>query len=144
MNKKLYLLLLGMMMLALAACGGGEEASNDADAGPELVRMTVKGFDTFDFDPETISVPAGSNVTITLDNEGALEHNWLLVPADADPLTASDTDVINQATTGSVAGGQTGRVTFSAPEPGTYQFICNIAGHAAGGMVGTFVVEAAQ
>lgn len=144
MNKKVYLLLLAVMMFALAACGGGDTADTNTDTGPELVRVTVKGSDTFDFDPDSISVPAGSNVTITLDNEGALEHNWLLVPADVDPMVASEDHVINNATTGSVAGGNTGRVTFTAPEPGTYQFICNIAGHAAGGMVGTFVVEAAQ
>jgi nitrite reductase (NO-forming) len=140
MKRITCLFILALIAISAVACGGGGAAES---AEPELVRHTVQGFDNFEFNPTSLTVPAGANVTITLENEGALEHSWLLVPADLEPTTATEADVINGAS-GNVPAGESGRISFTAPEPGTYQYVCHIPGHAAGGMVGTFIVEAAQ
>ena len=122
---------LAAMALLLAACGG--------DSGP--VALNFEGNDTFQFTPASASVDAGAQVEVTLTNVGALEHSWVLVSEGTDVATASDADAINNSATGTVAPGGTGSVTFTAPEAGTYQFICTIAGHAAAGMVGTLTVN---
>ncbi|NIP28213.1 MAG: multicopper oxidase domain-containing protein [Phycisphaerae bacterium] len=125
---------LAAMALLLAACGGGDEES-----GP--VALSFEGSDTFQFIPASASVSAGDEVEVTFTNTGALEHSWVLVAGDADAATVTDADAINNATTGTVAGGETGTVTFTAPDAGTYQFVCTIPGHAAAGMVGTLTVN---
>lgn len=137
MKRMTCLFLLALVAMVTAACGGGAPES----AVPQQFRQTVKALDSFDYDPPSLTVPAGANVTITLENVGALEHSWLLVPADMEPATVTEADVLNGATSGNVAAGESTRISFTAPEPGSYQFVCHIAGHAAGGMVGTFTVE---
>ena len=87
-----------------------------------------------------MGTPAGAPVTVLFNNTGALEHNWELVAGDADPLTVTPEDTINGATSGVIAGGTTATFSFTAPAPGTYQYVCTVPGHAAGGMVGTFTV----
>ena len=137
MKRITILLVFAVVVLALSACGGTSESRASA---PELIRISVKANDSFEFDPGTITVPAGANVTISLENEGALEHSWTLVSNEIDPVEATDADAINEAASGNVAGGETARFSFVAPEPGEYQFVCTIPGHAAAGMVGTFMI----
>lgn len=128
----IFTIVLAAMALLLAACGGGDD-------GP--VALSFEGSDTFQFTPSSASVSAGDEVEVTLTNAGALEHSWVLVSGDADAATVTEADAINNASTGTVAGGETGSVTFTAPDAGTYQFVCTVPGHAAAGMVGTFTVN---
>ena len=120
------------LALLLAACGGDE---------PAAASLTFEGNDSLQFNPATASVPAGSEVTVTLNNAGALEHSWTLVGNDADVATVTDADAINSASTGTVAGGASDTLTFTAPAAGTYKYVCTVPGHAAGGMVGTLTVQ---
>jgi uncharacterized cupredoxin-like copper-binding protein len=121
------------LALLLVACGGDDEA--------ETASLTFEGNDSLQFNPATASVPAGSEVTVNLNNTGALEHSWTLVANDADVATATEADAINSASTGTVAGGASDTLTFTAPAAGTYKYICTVPGHAAGGMVGTLTVN---
>ena len=127
----ILMLVLAAAVLLLAACGG--------DSGPTA--LSFEGNDTFQFTPTSATVSSGAEVEVTLTNVGALEHSWVLVAGDADAATVTDAAAINGATTGSVAGGQTGSATFTAPAAGSYQFVCTIPGHAAAGMVGTLTVN---
>jgi plastocyanin len=78
------------------------------------------------FDPDGITIPADTDVTITLTNDGAAIHDFY--QPDLDVKTAdlspgdSDSVVINLA-------------------PGTYQFWCAIPGHKDAGMTGTITVQ---
>ena len=136
-NLYVFVLAIGAIAL-LAACGGGEPP---APAQPDPVTLTFVGTDDFAWDPGTVTVQTGQEVTVVLDNQGALEHNWILANANVDVATASDADALYGANAGYVQGGETGEVTFTAPGPGEYLYICTVAGHAAGGMVGTITVE---
>lgn len=123
------------LALLLVACGGGDENGN------ATASLTFEGNDSLQFNPATASVPAGADVTVTFNNTGALEHSWTLVTNNADVATVTDAEAINGATTGTVAGGASNTLTFTAPAAGTYTYVCTVPGHAAGGMVGTLTVQ---
>jgi uncharacterized cupredoxin-like copper-binding protein/mono/diheme cytochrome c family protein len=90
--------------------------------------QTVELHDIF-FDPKEITIPANTEVTITLVNKGAAPHTF-------------DIDALN-VHSGEVAPGATTTVTINAPA-GDYDFYCAIPGHKEAGMVGTLhVVEGA-
>ena len=136
MKRVLFVLMLIIAAAFLAACGGGgEEAS-----GPEPVSFTVTGDDAFVYDPASLSVATGAEVTLTFKNIGGLDHNWILVTEDTDVLTVTDASAYAGITAGMTTGGTEKTFTFTAPEPGTYKYVCTVAGHAAGGMVGTLTV----
>jgi uncharacterized cupredoxin-like copper-binding protein len=131
--KRLTLIVTGLVLvILLAACNG--------TAAPQPVTLTFDGNDAFQFIPPNESVPAGAQVTVTFNNVGVLEHTWTLIPPGVDPLIATEMDMLGTAGSGVLAGGESATFTFTAPEPGSYTFVCTIAGHAAGGMVGTLTV----
>jgi uncharacterized cupredoxin-like copper-binding protein len=134
MKRLMMFVTIVALALLLVACGGGDDE-------PEAASLTFEGNDSLQFSPATASVPAGSEVTVTLNNTGALEHSWTLVGNDADVATVTDADAINSASTGTVAGGASDTLTFTAPAAGTYTYVCTVPGHAAGGMVGTLTVQ---
>ena len=78
------------------------------------------------FDPSDITVRVGQPVTIVLTNDDTLNHQFSI-----DALNVK-TDVIGPNKTVSV--------TFTPSQPGDYQFICPLPGHAQLGMVGTLHV----
>lgn len=123
------------IILLLAACGGGEPA------GPEPVSYTVAGFDDFRFEPADLTATEGAEVTINFENQGVLEHSWVLVGQGVEPENATLEDALAGATSGIVPAGETQTFTFSAPPAGTYTVVCTVPGHALGGMVGTFTVN---
>jgi glucose dehydrogenase/plastocyanin len=78
-----------------------------------------------DFNPAAFSIPAGTDVPVSLPNNGALPHNFSI-----DEL-GIDVDV---------AAGDTGSTTINAAA-GEYQYYCNVPGHRGAGMVGTLTVD---
>lgn len=133
------LFLLIFLSLALVACGG-EAAEEAAPSGPGQISITVTGNDAFNFEPADVTVQTGSMVTVEFINQGTLEHAWVLIPADLDPLQATEDDAIGTANSGTIGAGETETFRFIAPEPGEYQIVCPVPGHVAGGMVGTLTV----
>lgn len=76
------------------------------------------------FDPAEITVPAGE-VTFVVTNDGAVVHDFVIEELGVNI-------VLNP--------GETGEATVTV-EPGTYEIICTLPGHAVAGMVGTLIVE---
>ncbi len=131
----------------LAACGGGGESS---DSGPESITLDVVMNDIYygdsptnADDPPTWTVSAGAEVTVNLQNNGALEHNWAIVKPGSEvpiPFIEADHADIIQYDTGLNAAAETSTVVISDPlQPGEYQIICTVAGHYPG-MQGRLVV----
>jgi plastocyanin len=83
------------------------------------------------FDLETIRVPAGSRVTITLENEDADPHNIAVYDSRAAEQEIFVSDTI--AGRGTETSG-----SFDAPPPGEYFFRCDV--HPVT-MTGDFIVE---
>ena len=59
-----------VLSMALAACGGS------SSSGGNTLNITMTDFA---FAPNTWSVAAGSTVTVTLKNNGAVQHNWTVM-----------------------------------------------------------------
>ena len=131
-----------------ASTGQGEMATAESSgsmAGP-VDLGTTKTLDTFVFEPNAWETTAGAETTLELDNSaGTQEHTWVLLNAgvtrdDALTITEADTDKITFNM--KVPAGQTASETFTAPAtPGEYVVVCDVAGHAAGGMIGTLTVK---
>ena len=136
MKRLAILLAMALLALFAVACGGGAESS-----GPEPVTLDFTGYDEFRYDPTSVTVNTGSQVTVNFENVGVLEHNWMLAASTVDPAEASEGDALGGATSGLIPGGTTKSFTFTAPPPGTYQILCTVPGHAAAGMRAEFTVQ---
>jgi azurin len=123
------------------------------------VNVGLTGNDLMQFNINEIRVKAGQEVTLTLRHIGKLDikvmgHNFVLLKpgvsipefsvqaAEAgeplDWIPAGGKDVIVH--TKMIGGGQSTSITFTAPEAGTYDYICSFPGHSAL-MKGKFIVE---
>ncbi len=105
----------------------GDEASADegaSDDGASGETVTVTSIDIA-FEPAELTIPANTDVTFALPNDGAAPHNFTI-----DELDIS----IDQAP------GESHEVNINAP-PGTYEYYCNIPGHKEAGMHGVLTVE---
>ncbi|MEX2355723.1 MAG: cupredoxin domain-containing protein [Thermaerobacterales bacterium] len=78
------------------------------------------------FEPDSITVPADSELTLVIPNEGTLEHNFMLEEMGVDQ---------------DVPAGEERTVTFTANQAGTFTFFCNVPGHKELGQAGTLHVE---
>jgi plastocyanin len=100
-------------------------AAGEAPGGEAAAEtVEVVSLDIF-FEPEAVTIPADTDVTFTLPNEGVTPHNFSIDELDID---------VDQAP------GETQEVVINAPA-GTYEYYCNVPGHKAAGMVGTLMVE---
>ena len=116
------------------------EALSACSSGPAKISVTTTDMK---FDPLTWTLPAGKEVELTMKNDGALEHEWVLlkkgmevtIPFDADDEAKVFWEIEANA-------GQTVTGKFTAPtEPGDYEIVCGLAGHIEHGMVGTLTVK---
>lgn len=101
-----------------------EAAGSPQASGSSPTDVTVVSVD-IDFNPNEFIIPANTDVTVTLPNEGVAEHTFVI-----------DELEINV----SIAPGATETVTINAPA-GTYTYYCDVPGHRAQGMEGTMTVE---
>ena len=112
-----------VIVSALAACSGGDDASEPADGngggGTATVTDGAVEITAADlaFDATTIEATAGEDFTITLVNDDSAPHNISLYSEEGgDQIVLGDT----------AEAGQTVTVDVSALEPGTYYFQCDI------------------
>jgi plastocyanin len=108
-----------------ASPGASPEASPAASPAAGGSALTVNAID-INWEQKELSIPADTDVTITVVNKGILQHNFVV-----DELQV-ESDLLN--------GGETTDVTFKAPA-GTYEFYCSVPGHKEAGMVGTLTVQ---
>ena len=132
MNKK-YVLLSLVFAFVLASCGG---------SGPSTtIDVTLA---EFTFTPNTFTSPAGQEITLNAQNNGAVVHEFVImklgesVGEDFGP--EDEGNIFWQV---EVDPGKNVSVKFTAPtEPGEYQVVCGTKGHYAAGMIGTLTVVA--
>ena len=134
MKTKLLSLLL-LTTLILSACGQNKPSTEIN------VDMT-----DFAFTPNQYQVPAGQQITLHVQHDGTVEHDFIIMKYDTTVGEHFDEeDQPNIYWQIKVQPGQSETLTFTAPEqPGTYQIVCGMAGHVEAGMVGQLEVVAPQ
>ena len=112
--------------------------------------------DQMKFDKKIIRVNSNQKVTLTLNHNGrfpasSMGHNFVLIKKDVDvneyalrAAGARNSEYVPEgdneiAYTKMLGGGESDTITFDAPEPGTYVFICSFPGHYQL-MMGEFIV----
>jgi len=135
----------------LTACGGGGasgptgSSAPAAGSGPAITLAIGSAGDDSRFDKETLVAPAGSKITLTFSNKAKPEtnrqFNWVLVKPGTqlkvvnDGLTEgeangfvkpNDPNVI--VATKLLKAGESDSVTFDAPAPGDYPYVCTYPG----------------
>ena len=128
---------------------------------PDEVRLevdTAAEATVFKYAQTALEAPAGSKITLKLNNKTTAKdevgHNWVLVQPGqeesvlANGLKAGDSkDWLNSkdpsviAHTKLIEGDDSTSVTFKAPPPGTYTFLCTFPEHHAGGEKGTLIIK---
>ena len=118
-------------------------------AAPSAARVIeISGNDQMQYSVTAITATAGESLKVVFTNAGtlpkeAMGHNWILLKAGTDVMAfatdsmmAKDTDYIAPkhkdkviAFIGVQGPKKSGEVTFTAPAPGVYNYICSFPGH---------------
>ena len=114
-----------------AATPAAAPAGTPAAASGAAQSVTITAHDIF-FDPKEVTIPANTDVTLILPNEGVTMHNFSITDHKNENLPFAPIDV-------DLNPGETKQVTINAPA-GSYYFFCNVPGHEAAGMFGTLKV----
>ncbi len=125
--------------MTLGACGGSDSSSSDGAA----VTVTMGSPDEYSMVPEPAEVAAGT-VTFTVVNDGAMEHEMVVVETDKGAANlgmengeADETGAVDEIVLGP---GEQGELTVDLAS-GKYALVCNLPGHYAAGMYADFTVN---
>ena len=119
------------VLVLAAACSSAPAASTSISVAAR----------EFAFTPTSWTVPAGKVITIAFQNNGASEHEWVIIKDKVQLATEADfREDLVYFEVEALPPGQSVTETFTSPAAGTYQIICALSGHFAGGMKGTLTV----
>ena len=131
MKVRRYLVLLAAIPMLLVGCVSAPPSPAvkvqpaAVSAPPQAITVTAT---EMAFSPTTFEARVGQPVTLTLRNNGVLEHNW-------QAKIGAETILVT------VPPKQEASKTFTPSAAGTYKVICTVPGHEMAGMVATLVVK---
>ncbi|MFN0088903.1 MAG: plastocyanin/azurin family copper-binding protein [Acidimicrobiales bacterium] len=131
------------LVLAYAAfvrAGGRKTVVMQGGAGVST-EVTWEAGDFF-YKPNTATAPAGTPISITLDNTGTVIHEFVVLQEGASISKESEyrASLVFAKIDQAAAGGQSkGSITFD--RPGAYQVVCTIPSHFDAGMKGSLTVQ---
>jgi uncharacterized cupredoxin-like copper-binding protein len=121
-----------IVLMRQGSAAGTPATSPVASGGQTSSAPTVTMVD-IGFKPTDLTIPANTDVTVTLNNTGASQHNFSITDHN-------NSGVKNLNISVDVQPGASQTVTINAPA-GDYYFFCNVPGHEAAGMFGTLHVK---
>jgi uncharacterized cupredoxin-like copper-binding protein len=128
-----------LMVLAAILLAGCQPAA--------VTEITVTASDIV-YDVERIEIAANQPVRLVLENNGALEHDFVISEIHANGVeehsSGHDThgeESVDADLHVSVAAGQSSTLDFTALEPGEYEYFCSVPGHKEAGMAGILIVK---
>jgi len=138
MLKKILLSIVSLIVLAACSAQQAKPATD----------VTVEMTD-FAYSPSSVTVPAGQPVTLTVENTGNIEHDFVVEKIDVATNAIQDSGSDMHHAHGeeqnydlhiSAGAGETSVFQLTVSEPGTYQVFCSVEGHKEAGMVGELIV----
>ena len=120
-------------------------SSGSASDTADVTELKIESVaETMTFNLTSLTVQSGHKVHLVLKNNAKsplMPHNWVLTRTGTEPavalagvnlkaegyLAAGDANVL--AATPLALPGATSEITFTAPAPGTYPYICTVPGH---------------
>ena len=165
--KKINILLI---FLILISCGGNtdskknkfeykaiEKKEDDSDKNSKETVIIINSNDMMKFDQNELRVFEGQKITLTLNHKGKMSkeimgHNFVLLKKETNlndfaqrAMLARENEYIPDgnetiAYTKMIGGGESDTITFTAPEKGSYTYICTFPGHY-GLMKGVLIVS---
>jgi len=127
-----WILTLFVAVVVLALVGLSALANQQAGRQVEGRKSVEVVMTEMRFSPNRIDARAGQSVSLTIVNRGSERHDLAFPSIGMPQLRGVETLTMP---------GQSTRLTISFDAPGTYPFLCTIAGHAASGMTGAAFVS---
>ena len=154
--KKIKILLLFTIVIS---CGGNtdskknkfeykaiEKNEDDLDKNSRETFIIINSNDLMKFDQNELRVFEGQKITLTLNHTGKMSkeimgHNFVLLKKETNlndfaqrAMLARENEYIPDgnetiAYTKMIGGGESDTITFTAPEKGSYTYICSFPGH---------------
>ncbi len=154
--KKIKILLL---LTIVVSCGGNtdskknkfeykaiEKKEDDLDKNSKETFILINSNDLMKFDQNELRVFEGQKITLTLNHTGKMSkeimgHNFVLLKKETNlndfaqrAMLARENEYIPDgnetiAYTKMIGGGERDTITFTAPEKGSYTYICTFPGH---------------
>tara|TARA_B100001989_G_scaffold72364_1_gene49412 strand:+ start:277 stop:777 length:501 start_codon:yes stop_codon:yes gene_type:complete len=154
--KKIKILLL---LTIVVSCGGNtdskknkfeykaiEKKEDDLDKNSKETFILINSNDLMKFDQNELRVFEGQKITLTLNHTGKMSkeimgHNFVLLKKETNlndfaqrAMLARENEYIPDgnetiAYTKMIGGGESDTITFTAPEKGSYTYICSFPGH---------------
>lgn len=144
MYKQISLILAILLFTMLIGCSGD---NNKAEA-PKTVEFNLTGNDQMLYNLKSMVVKEGEEVIVNFENIGKMPketmgHNFVLLKQNveatafaAKAVQAKDNEYIPQDEVDNIivyskllGGGEKTVVKFTAPQKGTYKYICSFPGH---------------
>ena len=103
----------------------------------------------FAYSPSSVTIPAGQPVTLTVNNTGNIEHDFVVEKIDVATTVIEDNGSNAHHAHGagqnfdlhvSARPGEASVVELTVAEPGTYKIFCSVEGHEEAGMIGELTV----
>ncbi len=139
--KKLWLILCLTLLLSLVLTACSSSGGNIPNTGGSSTSVNVT-MTEFKFDPSTITVSAGKQVTVNLKNTGTVAHTFTVMskPVNGSFTSADQANVLFDS--GLIQPSSSKTVTLTAPSTaGSYEYICTVPGHLEAGMKGNLIVK---
>ena len=154
--KKINILLL---IIIVISCGGNtdskknkfeykaiEKKEDELDKNSIETFIIINSSDLMKFDQNELRVFEGQKITLTLNHTGKMSkeimgHNFVLLKKETNlndfaqkAMLARENEYIPDgnetiAYTKMIGGGESDTITFTAPEKGSYTYICTFPGH---------------
>jgi len=137
-GRRLVVIAVGALLIG--ACGGGNNGGDNGEDAPGTATSFTVQAGEFTFTPDALTMAADTDVTVTLENVGTIEHDWVVLKAGTNITSEAEfSENLVETEVRNVPAGSSGTVTLNLPS-GTYQVICLVAGHFTAGMEGSLTV----
>jgi uncharacterized cupredoxin-like copper-binding protein len=136
---------IALLVIAVVLVGAGCSSDDGASTDIEVT------LDSFEMSPDSWEIPAGEEITITMTNDAAIAHEWVILQpgvtiSSEDDLPETEEELVANFIywEEEVEAGDSATFTFTAPPAGEYQVVCAIPDHFNAGMEGTLTVSAPE